>query len=156
MIEETGRVVAVEEGAVWVETIRQSACHSCSAKAGCGHSALSKLTSKTAHIRAAASQTWAVGDEVVIGIPESLVVTSSLLAYMMPLVIALAGALLADHFTASDGWAALAGAAGLATGFVLLRWHFSRNRDDERYQPVVLRRVWGTQSAKTSCNSQYS
>lgn len=152
MIEETGRVVAVEEGAVWVETIRQSACQSCSAKAGCGHSALSKLGSKTAHIRASASQPFAVGDDVIIGIPESLVVTSSLLAYMMPLVIALAGALLADHFTGSDGWAALAGAAGLGVGFGLLRWHFARNRHDDRYQPVVLRRAWGN----TTCHSEYS
>lgn len=152
MIEETGRVVAVEEGAVWVETIRQSACQSCSAKAGCGHSALSKLGRQTVHFRATASGHFAVGDDVVIGVPESLVVTSSLLAYLMPLVIALGLALLADHYTGSDGWAALAGLLGLAVGFAALRWYFSHNQLDDRYQPVVLRRAF----VQTQCHSEYS
>ena len=152
MIEETGRVVAVEEGAVWVETIRQSACQSCSAKAGCGHSALSKLGRQTVHFRATANSRYAVGDDVVIGVPESLVVTSSLLAYLMPLVVALGLALTADHFTGSDGWAALAGMLGLAVGFAALRWYFRRNRLDDRYQPVVLRRAF----AQSQCHSEYS
>lgn len=141
MIEETGRVVAVETGAVWVETVRQSACHACSAQSGCGHGALSKLTQKTAHVRALASQPWVVGDEVVIGIPESLVVTGSLLGYLLPLVCALALALLADYLTGNDAWTALAAALGLALGFGLVRWHFTRNRHNERYHPQVLRRA---------------
>ncbi|MBF2948649.1 transcriptional regulator, partial [Pseudomonas aeruginosa] len=36
MIEEQGRVVATEPGAVWVETVCRSTCSSCSANAGCG------------------------------------------------------------------------------------------------------------------------
>lgn len=143
MIEETGKVVAVEEGAVWVETIRQSACQSCSARAGCGHSALSKLGRKAVHLRASARQPYAVGDEVVIGVPESVVVTSSVLAYLMPLVIALVFALMADAGQASDGMTAVASLLGLALGFVILRWHFRRRQHDERYQPQVLRRVRG-------------
>lgn len=141
MIEETGRVVAVEEGAVWVETIRQSVCDSCSAKAGCGHGALSKLGRKAVHLRAETRQSWSVGDEVVIGVPEEVVVTSSLLAYIMPLVIALAFAIPADTYTHSDAYTSLAALAGLALGFVALRIHFKRNRHDQRYQPQVLRRA---------------
>lgn len=148
MIEETGRVVAVEEGAVWVETIRQASCQSCSARSGCGHSALAKL-GRSVHIRAGATQPYAVGDDVVIGVPETVVVSSSLLAYLMPLLIALGFALVADHLSGSDGWAALAGAAGLATGFMALRWHFSRNQHDQRYQPVVLRRAALTVPGRT-------
>lgn len=139
MIEETGKVVAVEEGAVWIETIRQSSCQSCSAKSGCGHSALSKLGRDTVHLKAGTSQRFEVGDEVVIGVPETVVVTSSLLAYLMPLVVALVFALPVDAYTHSDGYTALAGMAGLALGFVALRLHFQRNQHDERYQPQVLR-----------------
>jgi sigma-E factor negative regulatory protein RseC len=141
MIEETGKVVAVEDGAVWVETIRQSACHSCSAKSGCGHSALSKLGRQAVHLKAGTSQRYAVGDEVVIGVPEHVVVTSSLLAYLMPLVLALVFAIPVDAYTGSDGYTALAGLVGLALGFVGLRIHFRRNQHDERYQPQVLRRA---------------
>jgi len=36
MLRESGRVVAIESDAVWVETIRSSLCGSCAAKAGCG------------------------------------------------------------------------------------------------------------------------
>ena len=39
-IVETGRVVALEGAAVWVETIRSSACGSCAARSGCGHRTL--------------------------------------------------------------------------------------------------------------------
>ena len=141
MIEETGKVVAVEDGAVWVETIRQSSCQSCSAKAGCGHSALSKLGRETVHLRAGTSQQFDVGDEVVIGVPEAVVVTSSLLAYLMPLVVALVFAIPVDSLTHSDGYTALAGMVGLGLGFVGLRLHFKRNQHDERYQPLVLRRA---------------
>lgn len=141
MIEETGKVVAVEEGAVWVETIRQSACQSCSAKSGCGHSALSKLGRKAVHLRAGTHQHYTIGEEVVIGVPESVVVTSSVLAYLMPLVVALVFALPVDAWTGSDGLTALAGLLGLSAGFVALRLHFKRNQHDERYQPQVLRRA---------------
>lgn len=141
MIEETGKVVAVEEDAVWVETIRQSSCQSCSAKSSCGHSALSKLGRSTVHLRAGTRQQYAVGDEVVIGVPESVVVTSSVLAYLMPLVVALLFALPVDAWTGSDGLTALAGLVGLAAGFIALRLHFKRNQHDERYQPQVLRRA---------------
>jgi len=40
---ETGRVVAVEADAVWIEADRSSACGRCAARAGCGQGALSKL-----------------------------------------------------------------------------------------------------------------
>lgn len=141
MIEETGKVVAVEDGAVWVETIRESACHSCSAKSGCGHSALSKLGRQTVHMRAGTTQRYQVGEEVIIGVPETVVVTSSVLAYLMPLVVALVFAIPVDALTHSDGYTALAGLAGLSLGFVALRVHFKRNQHDERYQPQVLRRA---------------
>ena len=143
MIEETGRVVAVEEGAVWVETIRKSSCQSCAAKSGCGQSALSKLGRQNVHIRAGTTQHYAVGDEVIIGVPEAVVVTSSLLAYLMPLVLALCLAIPVDSLTHADGWTALAGMSGLGLGFVFLRWHFKRNQHDQRYEPRVLRRAGG-------------
>ena len=74
MIEEPGRVVAVEEGAVWVQTLRKSTCSSCSANAGCGQGLLDKLaiTSQRGNVRALTDLQLAVGDEVVIGVREEL------------------------------------------------------------------------------------
>jgi len=146
MIEEIGKVVAVEDGAVWVETIRQSACQSCSARSGCGHSALSRLGRQAVHLRAGTTQRYDVGEEVVIGVPETVVVSSSLLAYLMPLVLALLLAIPVDTMTHSDGYTALAALLGLGLGLGALRLHFTRNQHDQRYEPQVLRRACGADS----------
>ncbi|RLT88474.1 MULTISPECIES: SoxR reducing system RseC family protein [unclassified Ketobacter] len=143
MIEETGRVVAKDPGLAWVETLRQSACDSCSAKSGCGHSALAKLGQNAIHMQAVCEIDVTIGDQVVVGVPEEIMVKSSILAYLMPLLTMMVGVLLADSFWGQDLLTALAGIIGLALGFVILRWHFHRNRHDERYQPVVLRRICG-------------
>jgi len=144
MIEEHGRVVATDPGLAWVETIRQSACDSCSAKSGCGHSALAKLGQSAVHMQALCDISVSVGDQVVVGVPEEIMVKSSFLAYLMPLLSMMVFGLLADAAGAQDLMTALAGLAGLGAGFALLRWHFHQNQHDDRYQPVVLRRVYGS------------
>ncbi|MAR92136.1 MAG: SoxR reducing system RseC family protein [Pseudomonadota bacterium] len=143
MIEENGRVVAVNPGLAWVETTRHSACDSCSAKSGCGHSALAKLGQNAVHLEARCDIEVTVGDQVVVGVPEEIMLKSSLLAYLMPLVAMLIAVLAADSLWQQDLITALAGLLGLGAGFVVLRWHFHRNRHDQRYQPVVLRRLGG-------------
>ena len=141
MIEEVGKVVAIEGNQAWVETLRQSACDTCSAKSGCGHSALAKLGQKTNHLQASCELSVSVGEQVVVGVPEDIMVKSSLMAYLMPLISMLVFALAADHYFANEGLTALCSALGLAAGFGYLRWHFARNKHDQRYQPVVLRRA---------------
>lgn len=143
MIEENGRVVATDPGFAWVETSRQSACDSCSAKSGCGHSALAKLGQNSVHMQAVCDMDVSVGDQVVVGVPEEIMLKSSFLAYMMPLLAMMTLALAADTIWSHDLVTAVAGMTGLAAGFAILRWHFHRNQHDERYQPVVLRRLYG-------------
>lgn len=140
MIEESGRVVAVEDGAVWVESIRQTACASCAARKGCGQSALAKLGQQHKnHVRALNAFHLKVGDNVVIGVPEDVVMKGTVVAYMMPLVMMLVAAITADSFSLGDLWVSLAGVAGLALGFLLVHIHFLKVRKDKRYYPVVLR-----------------
>ncbi|PIE41010.1 MAG: transcriptional regulator [Gammaproteobacteria bacterium] len=140
MIEESGRVVAVEKGAVWVESIRRAACDTCAAKNGCGQSALAKLGQQHKnHVRAISSLDLEVGDSVVIGVPEDVVIKGTLIAYMMPLIFMLVAAITADSLNTADSTVALASLAGLAVGFLVVRLHFLKARKDIRYQPVVLR-----------------
>ena len=76
-LSETGRVVALENDAVWVEADRSAACGKCSARAGCGQGALSALLqSGKGRVRAISGDKLAandcqVGDAVVIQVPES-------------------------------------------------------------------------------------
>ncbi len=156
MIEERARVVALEPGAVWVETLRQSACGSCAAQKGCGQSAIARMSEKPMHVRALTGLhaqashyqyqleqyqvgQYQVGDEVIIGIPEDILLKSSLVAYLMPLIFALVSALSVQAINPADGWVTLGGAGGLALGFVGVWLHAQRVKHDPRYHPQVIR-----------------
>ncbi|MVF14690.1 SoxR reducing system RseC family protein [Ketobacter sp. MCCC 1A13808] len=147
MIEEIGKVVALDRNVAWVETVRTSACDSCSAKSGCGHSALAKLGQNHVHMQALSNLILNVGDQVVVGVPEDVMMKSSVLAYLMPLLGMMFSALVAEQLGAGDLPTALAGVSGLALGFLLLRWHFHKNQHDERYRPVVLRRIYSSNAS---------
>ena len=147
MITETGRVVAVESDCVWVETIQQSTCGSCSAQKGCGHGLLnaaaeSNRGARRNHLRAlfgdSSPEQFKIDDVVQISIPEQVLVRGALLAYIMPLLLMLALAALADHFLGGDVYALLGAVVGLVAGFGLVKWHAIHNRDDIASQATVL------------------
>ena len=75
MLEETGVVVAVENDQAWVQTIRKSACASCEAKSGCGQGVLSRMSDgKANQVLVNNTLNLNVGEEVLIGIPEELLI----------------------------------------------------------------------------------
>jgi len=145
LLTENARVVAVEEGSIWVETVRQSVCGSCSAARGCGHGLLNRLgDGRRSYLRlsseAFADDRFEVGDEVAIGISESLMVTGSFVVYLAPLICMLAAALVAPRiFPAGADVAAIVGAGlGLLLGMGLVRLHAWLHRGDSALQPVLL------------------
>lgn len=143
MIEELGRVLSVEQGAVWVETIRRSACNSCQARAGCGQSLLQRLGggARQGFIRVLDDRSCQVGDEIIIGVPENAVVRGSSLIYMVPLLALFVSALLAQAAGLGEPLIILAGISGLALGFVAIRWHTGRLSSDPGFTPRVISRV---------------
>lgn len=140
MIEEQGRVVAVEGKEVWVETIQQSACGSCSAKSTCGQGLAAKyLSGKPNHIRLISELPVRLGDRVVLGIPENTLVKSALLAYGLPLIFFILFAGLVDSlFAVSEPWVIFSGLAGLFLGFVLVRTVSGGRDKGSSFQPVIL------------------
>ncbi|QJD60551.1 transcriptional regulator [Pseudomonas sp. gcc21] len=141
MIEEQGRVLSVEEGAVWVETVRRSTCGSCQARAGCGQALLQRLGSgaRQGFIRVIADREYQVGDEIVIGIPEDAVVRGSLWVYVVPLIGLFASGSLAGMLGMSEPATIAAAFTGLFAGFGAVRWHSRRSVGDPSLQPRVLR-----------------
>ncbi len=125
MLRESGRVVAVEVDAVWVETIRSTLCGRCAVKAGCGHGVLARATGGKGLVRAVESinlsaRDCAIDDEVVIELPESAILRGSLLVYCLPLFFALVGAVLGEAL----GELAAIGffVSGLIVGFGVVRF----------------------------------
>lgn len=138
MIEEQGRVVAVKGDQVWIETIQQSSCGSCSARATCGQGLMSKFSDgKRNHIRLTSECPVQLGDQVLLGIPENTLVKSALLAYGMPLLIFILGAAAAEIlFQLSEIMVILIGLGSLLTGFILVRSVAGAN--SLALQPVIL------------------
>jgi sigma-E factor negative regulatory protein RseC len=141
MIEESARVVAVEQGAVWVETLRRSTCSACSANAGCGQGLMERLGvgQRRGYVRALCREPLQVGDQVVIGIGEALLVRSSLLVYLLPLLGLFAAGLLAEWLALDESFVILAALAGFALPWLLVRRYSQKGSDDPACQPVVVR-----------------
>jgi sigma-E factor negative regulatory protein RseC len=151
VIEETGRVVNVGDGYAWIETEPAGTCGSCSARKGCGTSALASLFGRrAAPLRVVNHVNASVGDRVVIGIEEAGLVRGSLAVYTAPLAGLFAGGLLGRFAGGAvmPGMAEIASILGALAGLVAgLAWlrRFSRHTEqDARYQPVILRRQMTT------------
>ncbi len=152
MITERGRVVAIESDSLWVETIRQSTCQSCSAQKGCGHGLLNQISNKQRHhvrvLLAAFSATeFEINDEVEISIPEQILVSGALMVYILPLISMLIGAGLATQFWPSDITAVAGAVVGFVSGISVVRYHAQINRGNDQLQPKV--------TSKLAANTQY-
>ncbi|MGC8121643.1 SoxR reducing system RseC family protein [Marinobacter sp. VGCF2001] len=139
MITETGSVIAVTGAQAWVQTIRTSACQSCSARAGCGQRVLAAASGGRANQVLVENSIGAqVGDEVVIGLDEQSLLSASLVVYGLPLLLMVLGSVLAHSGSAGSDLAAIGGAgAGLGLGFWLVRrWQSGLG---DRYRPHLVR-----------------
>lgn len=95
MIEESVKILSIENDALWVEGIQLSACHTCAAQQGCGQNLLAKLTAQPVRLRIPLdgrdAGSFRVGQDVAIGIAEHVMVRGSLLIYLLPLFFLLLG-----------------------------------------------------------------
>ena len=150
MIEEHANVVALNEGGIWVETQRRTACGQCAANKGCGTATLAKvLGNKRSRVRALNpnATSVAVGDEVIVGIDEAALVRGSLAVYFLPLlamfILGVLGQMLGTQLLFESPEIVTIGFSvfGLLLGFIWVRRFTGRIASDERYQPVLLRQV---------------
>lgn len=147
MIEETGKVISLDSGKVWVEIVRQSACNSCAAQKGCGHSVLDKIYEGRRHqVMASTDIKLEVGDEVILGVSENIVFKGSFMLYLVPLLSTLGGMWLAGMLTTvvnfhQDVLSALGAGVGIGVGAWFIRRHSNSNKDNANYLPTVMRCV---------------
>ena len=139
MITETGTVIALKGEQAWVQTIRQSACESCSARSGCGQRVLASASGGRANqVLVHNAVSAQVGDEVTLGIDEQALLAASLVVYAVPLLLMVLASIAGHKLSGGMDAGAIAGAvAGLAAGFWIGR-RLQAGRGD-RYQPRLLR-----------------
>ncbi|NHZ69828.1 MAG: Fis family transcriptional regulator [Thermotogales bacterium] len=143
MLEETAQVVRIDDDEVWVETQRRSTCASCAAEKGCGTATLAKvLGRRRTLVRVLSDQPLRVGDQVVIGIREQ-----ALVRYAVPVLLLLLGGFVgelgAQHFLWDNAEIAsmVLGISGLIAGLFWLRRFTRQIEYDDKYQPLVLRKL---------------
>jgi sigma-E factor negative regulatory protein RseC len=145
MIEEQAVVVAVEGDRAHLEIRRNAPCGLCGTTQGCGVSLWGRLFKRTKGGFWTTNPLQAtVGDAVIIGIEEGALLAGSLTAYLVPLLLICAGALVGSWSSVSrsgsDAAAVLGAIAGLIAGLAWVKFQTQRRRLDGRYQPVMLRR----------------
>ena len=138
MLEQHARVVESSREGVWVETVEPAACGICAGQ-GCSARQLTELFHQhPRRYRVEARLRLSAGDRVVVGVPEGSVLRSAFLLYGLPLVLILAGALLAGSLAPGDAAAILGASVG-----GLVAWAFVSMTSavrGVRYRPIVVRR----------------
>jgi sigma-E factor negative regulatory protein RseC len=122
MLEHNGKVVAATPASVLIETERRSACGHCSVSDRCATSVIAGLFKQRANtLRLDNGLDLQAGDEVVIGIPEHLLLRAALWAYMVPMLFMISFALIVATAGYADLYVFLASIAGLFNGLHLAR-----------------------------------
>jgi sigma-E factor negative regulatory protein RseC len=151
IIEETARVVALDGDQAWVTTRRRSACESCSANKGCGAGIMARSFSagRTLQIKALNQVEAVVGEDVVLGIDDRVLVRSAVLMYLLPLLALMAGALLGEWLSemlihsGSEYLSVLMGLSAMIAVLWWLRGYARLLAATGDYQPRIMRRCDG-------------
>jgi len=149
MIEEQAQVVRVIGSQLVLQAQTQSACGHCSASKGCGTSVLSKVVGrKFTRFQVENNIDAEVGDTVVVGISEDALLKGSMVMYIIPILGMLVFAMTAEYsfeplIKHRDLAIAASGIMGLVFGSLLSKWYFQRQSSQQRFAPVVLRKIIG-------------
>ncbi|MBK1644017.1 Fis family transcriptional regulator [Thiocapsa imhoffii] len=142
MIEATATVVESGARGVWVESERQTACGQCASAGACGTAVLGQLFGRQRErFRITGGSELTVGERIIIGIPDRVLVMASTVAYLLPLLMLIGGAALATVLGAGEGGTAGAGLVGLGLGIGFAAWITGGRLAREYYRPLLVRRI---------------
>lgn len=140
---ESGKVVALDDTWVWVETIQNSACTACSAKSACGQHLLNSIFQSKRHYvktaKAAAKAQVQLHDVVELSIAEHVLLKSAFWLYILPLALIMAGAMLANLWFVGESelYILLGAGIGFAVGLLLAAWQHRRQQNNPDFQPII-------------------
>ncbi|MEW5789007.1 MAG: SoxR reducing system RseC family protein [Pseudomonadota bacterium] len=122
MIETRVRVLSARDGNLLVEPTEAGGCTACHSRDTCGISGLGRYFSgRRQPIAIACEGHVQAGEERVLAVPEGDLLRAGLLAYLLPALLAVFGAVLGEGRFAHDAGGALGALAGAALGLLLAR-----------------------------------
>lgn len=146
MLEERGIVIEVKDKFAIVQTQRVSSCGQCAANQNCGTASLATvLGQKTTQVKVLNYKGAKVGDKVVIGLEEQVLLKSSLALYLIPLVGLFVAAIGYDMLAALaqlpdyEIFTVLAGLLGLLSGLRWVKRVTIKMSEDTRFQPMIVK-----------------
>ena len=143
MIEQTVKIVALEGGDVWIESLSLHGCAKCEAGEGCGGGIFAKLFGgKQFRMKINNSLNLDLNDNVVIAVADSAVTNASLLSYLLPLMGLTLGAVLGSYFDApeSELWTLTFSLVGISLSFLLARLRLKSKSFKAKYTPVMIKK----------------
>ena len=127
IVEEPGVVVSLDGSSASVAPVTQSGCQSCASSGSCGTSLLAPLFTNKQRLLVADNTIKArPGDEIIIGLNRTALVSASLLVYLLPLLALVLGAVAGEVFAKSVGLesseiiAILSGLGGALLTFIVV------------------------------------
>jgi sigma-E factor negative regulatory protein RseC len=151
LIEESAVIIARDGQFADVQALRRGACGACGARAACGTSLLDRfLGRRPLHLRVVNVLDARIGEQVVIGVPETALLQAAVSAYLVPMVGLILGAILGQEiamlFAASalEPLSVIGGLVGFGIALLWLRGYSTRLSTNPRYRAVLLRRESGS------------
>ncbi len=152
MLEQDATVIESKEGHIWVEAISRSSCSQCSATS-CSTSVISKVFGFRRNLLKMENSLQAkAGDQVIIGIPDNVLVKASVWAYLVPVISMVLFTFMAVVQGYGDGLQVLFALTGLATGFILVGRLTRSDYQGKAFDPLLLR-IKGQSQISVNLNS---
>ena len=141
MLEETGRVTAVDGELAWVETQAKSACGHCNVSNSCGTSVLAKWFSPSKNqVRVLNHLNLQPGVTAVVGVPDDVFIKAAFITYMLPLLAMISFAVAGSLSGMNNTFVVISSLMGLMTGLWFVS--FLNNRTGTRqYQAQLIRGI---------------
>lgn len=141
MLRENAVVVDYQNGVATVKCQSKSACGQCAAKYSCGTAALAELNGEHGeHIFTVATITpVSIGQTVEVGLEERLLLFSTLLVYVVPLLTLLCATLIGASLFPQEWMNAIFIFFSTALSFVIVRFLAQKLQRKSAYQPILLR-----------------
>ena len=124
MIEEQAVVIKASKDRVTLEVVRSQPCGLCGQVRGCGNSIWGKIFShQSGHIETRNNLNAKLGDAVILGIDETLMLKSSLMLYGVPLLAMFLGMIIAHGFAKElvEFYTLIGAVTGLFLGVVMIK-----------------------------------